>query len=81
MTALSIRNMNFTLSRREQSGGHALSPEREKQIKIDVTLEQRDTFLRNARWAKKHGLTKDVQIYVRMACRFHKRLRELKAQS
>jgi hypothetical protein len=78
---LAYRHMQMTLARREQDGGLGLSPEAEKQIKIDVTSQQRNTFLRNARWAKEHGLTKDMQIYVRMACRFHRRLQELKAQS
>lgn len=79
MTALSIRNMNMTMARREQSSGRPLSPQREKEIKIEVTREQRDNFLRNARWAKEHASKKDVQMYVKIACRFHRRLKELKA--
>lgn len=81
MTALSIRNMNMTLARREQSGGRGLPPEHEKRILIETALEQRDTFLRNARWAKKHGLLKDTQMYIKIACRFHRRSQELKVQS
>lgn len=66
--------MNMTLARRDQGGGRPLSPEKEKQIKIDTAREQRDLFLRNARWAKQNGLTKDKELYVKMACRFHRRL-------
>jgi len=80
MTALSIRRMNYTLARREQAGTMELSPQREKEIKIELAREQRDTFMKNARWAKEHASSKDVQLYVRIACRFHKRLQELKVQ-
>lgn len=76
MTALSIRSMNMTMARREQGGGRGLSLDREKEILIELAREQRDAFLKNARWAKKHGLIKDMQLYVKMACRFHRRLHQ-----